>query len=281
MGAKKKAELSVQDLAHLREIFIKKKWPIEAGFESNVFESFCCLLAGLKAHQRELMFTLTEDFLWIRDLDYLGLFSRAFDRFISSFPFNGNTRIAICPLLPEEDFGKSKSSVILLYFVKANLASLRAKYPQYSIGYYDLPSRFNCARAKDSTVLCLIDDFIGSGETSDKAAGYFLRQGYPLSQIAVVSLVAMEKGLAELRKTGYHTYTGLTETPGITGRGRNEPAETKTMEEIEAAIRVPSKYQFGFARSEALVKMIRTPNNTFPIYWRTNGGFNPNAPFPR
>lgn len=192
---RKKTELSVQDLARLQAIFAKKKWPIEDGFESKVFENFCGLLAGLKVHQRELMFTLTEDFLWVRELDYVRHFSQAFAHFVSGFPFNGRTRIVICPLLPEEDFGKGKSSIMLLYFIKANLASLRAKYPQYSIDFCDGPAQFNCVSSQATTVLCLIDDFIGSGDTAVKAVDYFLQQHYHLSQIAVLSLVAMEKDL--------------------------------------------------------------------------------------
>lgn len=278
---KKKAELSVQDFARLRTIFDKKKWPIEDGFESKVFENFCGLLAGLKAHQRELMFTLTERFLWVRELDYVRCFSRTFDLFVSSFPFNSCTNIVICPLLPEEDFGKSKSSIMLLYFIKANIVSLRMKYPRYSINFCDSPALFNCAQSQAATVLCLVDDFIGSGDTAVKTVDYFLRQYYPLSQIAVLSLVAMEKGLARLQEKEYHTYTSIVETTGITGRGRDESVEIKTMEEIETAIRVSSKYRFGYAHSQALVKMIRTPNNTFPIYWRTNGNVNVYAPFPR
>lgn len=278
---KKKIELSVQDLARLQAIFDKKKWPVEDGFESKVFENFCGLLAGLKAHQRELMFTLTENFLWVRELDYAMYFSRAFDLFISGFPFNGCTSIVICPLLPEDDFRKSKSSIMLLYLIKANIASLRSKYPLYNISFCDSPAQFNCAQSQTNKVLCLIDDFIGSGDTAVKAVDYFLQQHYPLSRIAVLSLVAMEKGLAELQKKGYYTYTSVVETTGITGRGRDEPTETKTMEEIEAAIRVPSEFRFGYAHSQALVKMIRTPNNTFPIYWRTKGNTNVYAPFPR
>lgn len=35
-----------------------------------------------------------------------------------------------------------------------------------------------------------------------------------------------------------------------------------------------------YAQSEALVRMFRTPNNTFPIYWLKNSK-NPCPPFPR
>ena len=52
------------------------------------------------------------------------------------------------------------------------------------------------------------------------------------------------------------------------------------MKNIEEAIQVSDDYKFGYKGSEALVKMIRTPNNTFPIYWLRNKK-NKFAPFPR
>lgn len=45
---------------------------------------------------------------------------------------------------------------------------------------------------------------------------------------------------------------------------------------------VNEEFQFGYDHSEALVKMIRTPNNTFPVYWlQKRGGAVPVVPFPR
>lgn len=38
--------------------------------------------------------------------------------------------------------------------------------------------------------------------------------------------------------------------------------------------------ELGYAESEALVTMIKTPNNTFPFYWYEKNS-NSYAPFPR
>ena len=63
----------------------------------------------------------------------------------------------------------------------------------------------------------------------------------------------------------------------------NEEKESKCMHAIEGAIKVSSDYNFGYKQSEALVRMIRTPNNTFPIYWYRDKKkkINIYAPFPR
>lgn len=68
---------------------------------------------------------------------------------------------------------------------------------------------------------------------------------------------------------------------GITGRtDGNEKNFREVMEMIENRIKVRGDFKFGYAGSEALIRMARTPNNTFPVYWLKNKK-NPHAPFPR
>jgi len=44
------------------------------------------------------------------------------------------------------------------------------------------------------------------------------------------------------------------------------------MQSIERRIKgLEEKFKFGYEGSEALVSMIRCPNNTFPIYWYIEG----------
>ena len=53
------------------------------------------------------------------------------------------------------------------------------------------------------------------------------------------------------------------------------------MESIEDWLNVADDYRFGFGRSEALVSMLRTPNNTFPVYWLDKKSLDYKSPFPR
>ena len=52
------------------------------------------------------------------------------------------------------------------------------------------------------------------------------------------------------------------------------------MREIEDKMSIREKYKFGYKKSESLVTMCRTPNNTFPIFWEESGNMKI-APFPR
>lgn len=55
------------------------------------------------------------------------------------------------------------------------------------------------------------------------------------------------------------------------------------MKSIESKIPKVGKFSFGYEKSEALVTLMRTPNNTFPIFWKdcTHKGQKLKAPFPR
>lgn len=274
----KSPELPIKDFARIQKIFKQKNWPIEGHFSDDVFENFCNMLAGLEPEQCDLVINLTEKFLWVQDKAYIKHFSVAFDSFVTSYGFSRGKKIYICPLLPEEDFGKSKSSVFLLYFVKSHLSAIQRKYTEFSVTYADSPNVVDLNMIKNDYTLCLIDDFIGTGETAESAAKYFLDRDISQSMMTIVSLVSMKSGLSNLNNKGYNTYTSISCDKGISCGG-NE-TQIDIMKNIEESIEVSDKYKFGYNGSEALVRMMRTPNNTFPIYWLRNKE-NKFAPFPR
>ncbi len=274
----KSPELSIKDFVRIQEIFKQKNWPIEDYFSDDVFENFCNMLAGLEPEQCNLVINLTEKFLWVQDSAYIKHFSVAFDSFISSYSFSRGKNIYICPLLPEEDFGKSKSSISLLYLVKSHLGAIQRKYSEFSITYADSPNAVKLDKIRDNYTLCLIDDFIGTGDTVERASKYFLDRNISKNMMTIVSLVSMSSGLDDLNNKGYITYTNISCEKGITDGGNETQIEL--MKNIEESIKVSDNYKFGYKGSEALVKMIRTPNNTFPIYWLRNKK-NKFAPFPR
>ena len=274
----KSPELSIKDFVRIQEIFKQKNWPIEDYFSDDVFENFCNMLAGLEPEQCNLVINLTEKFLWVQDSAYIKHFSVAFDSFISSYSFSRGKNIYICPLLPEEDFGKSKSSISLLYVVKSHLGAIQRKYSDFSITYADSPNAVKLDKIRDNYTLGLIDDFIGTGDTVERASKYFLDRNISKNMMTIVSLVSMSSGLDDLNNKGYITYTNISCEKGITDGGNETQIEL--MKNIEESIKVSDNYKFGYKGSEALVKMIRTPNNTFPIYWLRNKK-NKFAPFPR
>ena len=50
--------------------------------------------------------------------------------------------------------------------------------------------------------------------------------------------------------------------------GNDLSTKSTIMTEIERLIPKVKNYKFGFEKSEALVTMAKTPNNTFPVFWK-------------
>lgn len=274
-------ELPIQTLNCARNLFSQKGWPLEGCLGEKYFEEFCNLLQGLSILERNMILTLSEDFLWVQDVEYVRYFSIAFDDFVSHLDNQTSKTIIIAPLLPEEDIGKPKSSVCLVYLIKCALPAFRSKYKLHNIVLQDNPLTFDASSFSSNSILCLVDDFIGCGETAIKGIQYYTRKAIPPSNIIVLSLVAMQEGINFANKNGHSVYSSIIQQKAITGRlDGNEESFRSAMQNIELRIKVLDDFRFGYANSEALVRMMRTPNNTFPIYWLRNRQ-NPHPPFPR
>lgn len=275
---KKSPGLPINDLNCIKSIFNTKKWPTYGYFDDDIFNNFCNMLADLEADERELVLSLTEKFLWVQEFDYIPYFARAFDKFITDYEFIHGNKILLCPLLPEEDFGKTKSSVCLLYLIKSYFNVMRSKYSSFYIDYADSPASVDLIKVKnDGYILCLIDDFIGTGETVERAVKYFLDKQIGKDMMVIVSLVGMKFGLSMLENKEYKVYVDISCEKGLVGYDENK---IQLMRNIETKIKVLPEFNFGYKSSEALIKMMHTPNNTFPIYWLRNKN-NKFAPFPR
>ena len=271
-------KMTLQDISRLARVFETKQWPQISEMDENIFDEFCNMLSSMSQEEINLILELTDDFIWINESQYIRHFCRALDQMIAKMGTDKKRTIVFCPLLPEEDFYKSKSSVCLLYQIKAFMSSLQQKYQQINISYVENPKCYDETRFGEHYI-CLVDDFIGSGQTAESAATYFLAQGIDQKKIIVLSLVAMKAGIECINRSGINAYAGTIVDRGIAYR-ENAEEKYQIMRAIEDRIGVNERYRFGYEQSEALVKMARTPNNTFPVYWLKNKK-HPYCPFPR
>ena len=271
-------QICINDFARVQKLFSDKNWPVDGDFGNSFFENFCNLIASYNEQQRELIFSLSNRFLWVNETQYYPYFAKAFNNFVSNYDFSRGKKIYITPLLPQEDFGKAKSSIMMYYLIKAIIPTLQQQYNEYSITYSDSPDQVDFEMINNGYTLCLVDDFIGTGETVRGAVYYFTENGITLDNICVVALVGMNIGVQSLIHDGYSIFTAVCCPRGISD-SENSSAEKIIMDTIEEKMKVQERYRYGYGASEALVKMMRTPNNTFPVYWlRKNNKF---APFPR
>lgn len=276
-------ELPIQSYNRILQIFSQKGWPVDSDMDEAYFDKFCELLKELSMDEQEMLLTLTEDFVWIQEMEYIKYFRKAFDSFIRSLPPDQPRTIVLAPLLPEADFGNSKSSVTLIYLIKCVKKKLDVLFPLHKINMMDNPAKFDPSQYPEDALFCLVDDFIGSGETAVSAVKYYLdSEDHPIpkQQLVVLGLVVLQQGIDLLRNDEIQVFAAVVMDKAISCRtDGNVERYRELMQGIETRIKVRKSFTFGYAHSEGLVRMARTPNNTFPIYWQI--ARNPNAPFPR
>ena len=280
-SASTKKELSFQTFAKIQQLFLEKRWPFDGVLDEGYFDNFCLMMQELTEDQQEMLLSLSRDFLWVQEMEYLKYFVPTFDLFINHIGSETRRSIVIAPLLPPEDFGKSKSSVSLLYHIKSSIVHIQQKYNAHNICLFESPSTFVLSNFAENSIFCLVDDFIGSGETAIKATQYYLDNGVSANNLVVLGLVSMQQGINCLKQLKIQAFSGIIKQKAISDRtDGNKETYCELMKAIEERIKVREDCTFGYSHSESLVKMMRTPNNTFPIYWLRNTK-NKYPPFPR
>jgi len=270
------AKLTPENLLSAKQIFFNKDWNIseEDVFEDVSYEIFCSMLNFFPIDKQKLLLDLTSQFIKFPTGMYLNGYSDVFENMelpkeIDSF--------YILPLVTEEDLKKQKSGGYVLYLLSKRKSQLERLFPwqfnfiseRIDTSPRDLPSPTIFNNQKNTRII-LIDDFIGTGETVEKAIKYHSgKLLYKVENIIVLTLIAQADGINYLRERGISVYAHKICKKGISDyySGITKSNMIKHMEEIEEFLNVEKKFQFGWGRSEALVRLHDTPDNTFPVYW--------------
>lgn len=280
-----KKVLSDKYVEQLYKLFENKNWSQQEHGKYSVFDRFCERLAELdNDEQRDLIINLTREFLWVSSGQYEQYLLSAFKKLFEDDLWNPEKgkNICICPLLPENDFGKVKSSTFLLYLCQSILMRTYAEFQDGQVRICETPEVLKELKYRENIdSIILIDDFIGSGETALGSIAYldFLRKD---KKIYILAMVAQKEGIENIRKEGIPVFADVIRVKGISDRFEKEEAKQKCeeMKKIGKLLNVPQEMYLGFLESESLVAMNKTPNNTFPVYWYEKKGHS-QAPFPR
>ena len=280
---KEKAKLYPDVLKFTEELFNTKGWIIEAS-NNSMFNRYCSRLSMLSKGQQLLVLDISRRFNIINGQDYLSIF---FDIFNNNELLN-NGDVVCCnkyyvfPLIAPKDIGKSKSSTFLHYFLKSSEVRYKGFFENKELVFCEINNIDWVKNINEKEKIILVDDYIGSGETAIEAVQVFLDNDILNSKLVVIALAAQEIGINNLRKADIKVYTNKIYKRGISDYYLEDELEDAilTMKDIEKKLKVTENYKFGYAKSEALISMNRTPNNTFPVFW-----FQKNreslAPFPR
>lgn len=281
------------EMKNLDTLFIEKGWKQFDEYES-FFSNFCSMLENLDGEHSELIIELTKDFIWLRSLDYYLHLKNTLIK-LADFKKLDLSTIHIIPLFSKSDREKNKikSSSLVAYLCQINEFKYNdiLKNTKFII-HNDLERLPNPATLKrNNNPIILIDDYIGTGDTALEALNEVLEyKKYDNETLFVASLICQNEGKRVLNEFGYEVISDIFRDKGISEKysGNELVKMLELMNEIEAILRQDEKfitdYCFGYKASEALVALIRTPNNTFPIYWYSANigkGNSWNAPFPR
>jgi hypothetical protein len=278
-----KENLSINTLNRLRLKFEYLGW-LE---EEELFLDFCAMLSRLNQEQQDLILEMTGNFLKVDLPNYYPYIHNALS-LIKPEEFATVTQIYVLPLLDKDDYGKPKSSTFLAYLFQSQKVKKHQLFLEKKITIGDKPDilpisdRFNRSQSK----LMLVDDFIGSGKTAIDALSDLVDNiGININKIIILSLVAQLEGIEKIKSKGVSVYAPIIRKKGISESYDSPQKEDymRIMTQVENGLKVREENRFGFNQSEALVSMIRTPNDTFPVFWYEPkiDGIKCKAPFPR
>lgn len=281
---KTEKNLRIDVFSKLVEIFNDKSWEIEDGpNEVSLFNRFCSTLSELSDDQQMLILEMTERFTRIKFEEYLIYIKKVLDSLVNdkTIDITSINNIYIAPLISPDDFGKSKSSTMVQYSIRGiiqNIPEIAFKRIIYTDGLKVDSEHIN----KEDSILLLVDDFVGTGETAYAAINHLNNvEKIDKKRIVILTIAALEAGISYLESLEIIIFTALVFKKGITDFYPSEIVSEKItlMESIEKKIKVHKNERLGFKGSEALITLIRTPNNTFPVFWKEKN--NRIAPFPR
>ncbi len=290
-----KNSLSEKYVFALKEVFSFNGWNIEEDEVATVFDSFCKRLELLEENEEyvNLILELTKDFLWVRSDTYEKHLKRAFSNMFSDVAWEvcknlkKNEKIFICPIVREADFGKVKSGSYIAYLAQSLSFLILPQFHESQLRIMQSPEQLVGSSEnnvfENMRAIIFVDDYIGTGETATECLSYAIDKIPKGIPVFIITIAIQEEGYNSIRKLfpDVNIYYSIIRKKGISDKYSGNMAEDKRklMKRISKYVTNDDEYLLGYGDSEALIAMVKTPNNTFPIYWRTYKGFL--APFPR
>lgn len=276
--------MDLATISRLYRIFSGNKWTIKDGHEI-VFDNFCELLSNLSEPQRNLIIELTESYTWITFSEYDSRLRSVLEK-VEVEKLKSLKSIVLVPIRKPEDDRGTKSGNVILYL----LEGLLPRMPQYKHISFRKIETFkeigtDSFRIGNDEGIFLLDDYLGSGETVEAALTEILKnRTIGINDLYVIAIAAQKESLDFINSVGIPVYTAHLSRKGISDYYSPPILEEKTKIMLEIEKLIPGNhFSFGYKHSEAIITLIRTPDNTFPIFWKEykKGGKKFEAPFAR
>ena len=275
----KNGTVSFVDSVRIHDIVERQNWPLTESQKETLCERMmqrCVYLAD--AEQVELFLKLSESYQWV-DLDTcLQKLIQLLEDVVGAYFQKNLANIFIFPIKKEQDAPYIKSSDMVAYLTRA----VQVGYSEILMNRtFFILKDLDQVHAKKEQILeerplLLVDDFIGTGKYTCDVMHELSNRGISSKQVVICPLFISEKGLAELRKRHYQVRYGEVVKSALS---ELSPRELQLLKQIETRLDVPAEEQLGYGGSANLISLIRTPNNTLPMFYRRRK--KNLAPFPR
>lgn len=273
-------------LLEVQQLFERQNWNADLADEAErLVQTFCQMLSLLSEDERNLILHLSDEYLVVRCNRYPGLVTKLLNR-VDPATIAASSQVYVIPIACPKDVQshRTKSGNVICYLAKAFIPSM-LPFAGKVMAVADSLISLESESKKDGRLLLFVDDFIGTSDTAFKFLDYYEEKcKAPTDKAVVLSLVVQNAGATQIEARGYPVISEFRRQKGISGsRILNViPRALAIMDALEKRLNVSADYWRGYGNSEALVSMIRTPDNTFPVYWWTGqiDGKPWPAPFP-
>lgn len=270
----KKNTLSDEIIIKLASVFKEHNWAIKESNsrEYSLFDMFCERLEELENDSdRELMIELTQNYLLVELAEYEKYMTDVFRKFSESSK-DYLKDIDVLHIFPVQDKNypeKTKSGNLMCYLYQG---LVMRKFREFHDKRVRIIETFEGLEQYKDDIKCLlvVDDYVGSGDTLLGCLNLIEEKGISKDIIKVLTLVVQQYGQHVVEDYGVDVFYSILRNKAITDNYSVEEAREKIaqMKGISKKIKVKEKNLYlGYKESEALVSMIRTPNNTFPFFW--------------
>lgn len=254
----------------LAQIFVANDWFGPGNGLEGVHDRFCKLLGRLNVEEQKLVLQLTKRFRKYPMGQYRWLFLKACEQLKDGWCNTGNN-IYFVPMNEPKDSRLTKSGEVMSYLAKTECSGL-SPFAGRDITYFNSIDGLKSGRAaqRQLATVVLVDDYVGTGRTAITAINYYKQfAAKEDDKLVVLALVMHRVGLERLWDCGYLPVLAELTCKGIEDCDDIDDKDTarRLMQAIEEKMKVSAGYRFGFGQSEDTVSMMRTPNNTFPVFW--------------
>lgn len=267
----------------LLALFYEKGWIELEGVEVKLKRCHHLLSMFNAPEEQNLILDMLSKFNLVDYKDYYVCFNELLNRIqtTESVLMANIKKIAFVPLLTQNAINKNemKSSRFVWYLLR-NISFFTNKVLEGKrVAFIDIgvASKINSIKKKDHVFL--LDDYIGSGGTAEGAINYLLENGISADKMSVLAIAAQGNGIDTVKKLGVRIFYLEKVSKAISDTYPDSAKECalelmRTIEDRYGGVN--DNFSLGYKHSEALWSLVRTPNNTLPIFYLGN-----KAPFER